>query len=149
MTSIIRRHNTNICRAFLLLRQSSCTNFPFGLDDADRRITSRCMTLSLYFQQSHSAMQPVQTTFSCAHGPSLFSQGKRPCRLFGRSADPNPGRRCQQGLSARSDPLCEVAHTAASCFHSLRSGSPRSRNSSPIWRLMAPRVTRRLPAVTP
>jgi hypothetical protein len=71
------------------------------------RIISRCMTLSHYFQRDPSAMRHVQTTFSCAHGPLLFSQGNRPCRLCGRSAGPSGCGRRDQTFP-----------------HSLRSGSP-------------------------
>src|ERR1700737_2978196 len=44
-----------------------------------RRIISRCMTLPPYFQRDPFAMRLVQTTFSYARGPSLFSQGSLPC----------------------------------------------------------------------
>ena len=81
------------------------------------RIISRCMTLPPYFQRDPSAVRLVRTTFSCARGLSLFSQGSRPCRLFGKSAGPNGCGRRDQTFP-----------------HSLRSGSPIwSCNSPSIW----------------
>lgn len=64
-------------------------------------------TLPPYFQRDPFAMRLVQTTFSYARGPSLFSQGSLPCRPFGKSAGPNGCGRRDQTFP-----------------HRLRSGSP-------------------------
>ena len=108
------------------------------------RIISRCMTLSPH--SHHSAMWPVQTTFSCVHGPSLFSQGNRSCRLFGRNAGPNGcgGRDFPPQFAQRFSNLVMKLSTDL-CLAGLR---PLGRGGSKIslrpaltmWSLPSPRA---------